>query len=205
MTHENAFWAHPTAIVDAGAKIGAGTKIWHFSHISGDEVQIGPQCSFGQNSYVGPRVKIGKGVRVQNNVSIFDLVVLEDFVFCGPSMVFTNVTNPRAHIPRKDEFKPTIVRRGATLGANCTVICGVEIGRFAFVAAGAVITKDVPAFGMMVGVPARLRGWMCHCGVQLPGTTGKADQSTCPACASEYEITEHACKPLLLKNCFEEK
>lgn len=202
MTHENAFWAHPTAIVDPGAKIGAGTKIWHFSHISGPEVEIGANCSFGQNSYVGPRVKIGEGVRVQNNVSIFDLVVLEDYVFCGPSMVFTNVVNPRAHVPRKEEFKPTIVRRGATLGANCTIVCGVEIGRFAFVGAGAVITKDVPEFAIMVGVPARQRGWMCHCGVQLPGLGLK---TTCTVCASEYQVSEHACKPLVLKNCFEEK
>ena len=146
---ENSFWAHPTAIVDSGAKIGAGTKIWHFSHICGDQVQIGSECSFGQNVYVGNRVRIGRGVRVQNNVSIYDLVELEDYVFCGPSVVFTNVMNPRAHIPRKSEFMKTIVRHGASLGANSTLVCGVEVGRFAFVAAGAVVTKNVPAFALV--------------------------------------------------------
>lgn len=202
MTNENAFWTHPTAIVDPGAKIGRGTKIWHFSHICGQEVEIGEQCSFGQNCYVGSRVKIGKGVRVQNNVSLYDLVVLEDYVFCGPSMVFTNVMNPRAHVPRKEEYQPTLVRRGATLGANCTVVCGTEIGRFAFIGAGCVVTKDVPEFAIMIGVPARQIGWMCHCGVQLEEKVGKV---ACKTCASEYDLSETACKPLVLKNCFEEK
>jgi UDP-2-acetamido-3-amino-2,3-dideoxy-glucuronate N-acetyltransferase len=195
------YWAHPSAIVDSGAKIGKDTKIWHFSHICGEDVEIGESCSFGQNSYVGPRTKIGRGVRVQNNVSIYDLVEIEDYVFCGPSMVFTNVINPRAHIPRKHEFMKTIVRKGATLGANCTIVCGVEIGRFALVAAGAVITKDVPAFAVMRGVPARQYGWACHCGVTLEGI----GHINCPACHSQYEVDGDRFAPLVLKNCFEEK
>ncbi|MGE4130969.1 MAG: acyltransferase [Bdellovibrionales bacterium] len=201
MTEEKSFFAHPSAVVDEGAHIGDGTKIWHFCHISGEEVDIGPACILGQNTYVGPRVKIGKGVRVQNNVSIYDQVVLEDYVFCGPSMVFTNVINPRAHVPRKDEFKPTLVRRGATLGANCTIVCGVEIGRFAFIGAGAVVTHDVPEFGLMIGVPAERIGWMCHCGLQLHGI----DDVTCDGCKSQYTITDEFCRAKVLKKCFEEK
>ena len=199
---EKEFTLHPTSEVDPGAKIGAGTKIWHFSHICGDEVTIGRNCSFGQNTYVGNRVKIGNGVRVQNNVSIYDFVEIEDFVFCGPSMVFTNVINPRAHVPRKDEFKKTIVRRGATLGANCTIVCGVEIGRFAFVAAGAVVNQNVSPFALVMGIPARFSGWMCHCGISLGKKLG---QVTCQTCQSQYQIDGNACKPVLLKNCFEEK
>ncbi len=194
-------WAHPTAIIDNGARIGSGTKIWHFSHICGSEVSIGTNCSFGQNCYVGPRVTIGHNVRVQNNVSMYDLVEIEDFVFCGPSMVFTNVVNPRAHIPRKSEFKKTIVRRGATLGANCTVVCGIEIGRFAFIAAGAVVTKDVPEFALMMGVPAKRTAWMCHCGVQLQGH----QEVSCASCGSLYRLESDACLPIKLEKCFEEK
>lgn len=190
---------HPTAIIDPGAKIGEGTKIWHYSHVCGNEVSIGENCSLGQNVYVGPRVKIGKGCRIQNNVSLYDLVELGDYVFCGPSMVFTNVINPRAHIPRKDEFKTTKVGNGVTFGANCTVVCGVEIGRFAFVAAGAVVTKNVPAFALVRGVPAKQSGWMCHCGVQLEGN------SECPACGSQYKLTANSCTPVKLVNCFEAK
>lgn len=201
MTQENAVWVHPTAVVDAGAEIGRGTKVWHFSHICGADVHIGENCSFGQNCYVGPRVRIGRGVRVQNNVSIYDLVILEDYVFCGPSMVFTNVQNPRSHIPRKDEFKPTVVRRGATLGANCTIVCGTEIGRFAFIGAGTVVTKDVPDFALMVGVSARQIGWMCHCGIRLEGS----GSVHCKTCGSEYKISETKCTPVTLKGCFEEK
>jgi UDP-2-acetamido-3-amino-2,3-dideoxy-glucuronate N-acetyltransferase len=195
------YWAHPTAVVDDGAKIGSGTKIWHFSHICGQNVMIGEDCSFGQNCYVGPRTRIGRGVRVQNNVSVYDLVELEDYVFCGPAMVFTNVINPRAHIARKDEFKKTVVRKGATLGANCTILCGVEIGRFAMVAAGAVVTSDVPAFAVMRGVPARQYSWVCHCGVGLEGVGHIA----CPACGSQYEVDGGAFRPILLKGCFEER
>lgn len=197
------FWAHPTSIVDEGAVIGDGTKIWHFSHVCGTEVQIGENCSLGQGVYVGPRVKIGKGCRIQNNVSVYDLVELEDYVFCGPSMVFTNVINPRSHVPRKDEFKATKVRAGATLGANCTVVCGVEIGRFAFIAAGAVVTKDVAEFAMMAGVPAKQIGWACHCGVSLK--TLPEARTVCTACSSEYILEENRLKALRLKGAFTER
>jgi UDP-2-acetamido-3-amino-2,3-dideoxy-glucuronate N-acetyltransferase len=193
---------HSTAVVDPGAKIGKGTKLWHFSHICGTDVEIGPDCSFGQNTYVGPRVKIGRGCRVQNNVSIYDLVELGDYVFCGPSVVFTNVINPRAHVSRKNEFQKTIVRSGVSLGANATIICGIEIGRFAFVAAGAVVSRTLAPFALAVGVPAKVVGWMCHCGIQLQGQ-GKCK---CSACGSEYEISGLSiCTPLALKNCFEAK
>ncbi len=189
MKDNETFWTHETAIVDKGAVIGAGTKIWHFSHICAD-VKIGENCSFGQNCYVGNRVQIGTGARVQNNVSIYDLVTLEDYVFCGPSVVFTNVMNPRAHIPRKDEFKSTLVKRGASLGANSTIVCGIEIGEFAFVAAGAVVTQNVPPFALMIGVPATVKGWMCHCGVRLK-ETGNAK---CEACGSTYTVSQNHCE-----------
>ena len=157
---------HPTAIIDEGAKIGAGTRIWHWVHIcSGAE--IGTDCSFGQNVFVGNKVLIGNNVKIQNNVSVYDEVVLEDDVFCGPSMVFTNVHNPRSAIPRKDEYRPTLVKQGATLGANCTIICGVTIGRYAFIGAGAVVTKDVPDFALMAGVPARQIGKVNEAGERV--------------------------------------
>lgn len=180
---------HPTAIVDAGAKIGLGTKIWHWVHICSGAT-IGERCSFGQNVFVGNRVVIGNNVRVQNNVSIYDEVVLEDDVFCGPSMVFTNVINPRAHVSRKDEYKPTRVRRGATIGANATVICGHEIGEYAFIGAGAVVSRDVQPFALMVGVPARRIGWMCRCGERLSNTVG---EQQCRACGSLYRIDATHC------------
>jgi len=198
-------WSHPTAMVDDGAKIGVGTKIWHFSHICGTEVTIGDSCSFGQNVYVGNHVSIGKGCRVQNNVSIYDRVELGDFVFCGPSAVFTNVTIPRAHISRKNEFKSTLVRQGVTLGANCTIVCGVEIGRFAFVAAGAVVSKDVAPFALVRGVPARQSGWVCHCGQTLDLALGQSANVVCSACSSQYSISELVCTPIELKGCFEKK
>lgn len=201
---EKSFWAHSSAIIDPGAHIGAGTKVWHFSHICGDGVTIGENCSFGQNTYVGNQVRIGNSVRVQNNVSIYDQVELEDFVFCGPAMVFTNVINPRAHIPRKTEYLKTKVRRGASLGANCTVVCGVEIGRFAFIGAGAVVTKDVPAFALMKGVPARQTGWICHCGERLKSTDAHDPQLTiCSKCRSEFELNLSQCRPIVLRQCFE--
>lgn len=157
---------HPSAIVDDGAQIGDGSRVWHFVHICGG-ARIGERCSFGQNVFVGNDVEIGNNVKVQNNVSIYDAVRIEDDVFCGPSMVFTNVYNPRAAITRKDEYRKTVIRKGATLGANSTIVCGVTIGEFAFVGAGAVINKDVPAYALMVGVPARQIGWMSEFGVQL--------------------------------------
>lgn len=157
---------HATAIVDEGATIGADSRIWHWVHIcSGAE--IGERCSFGQNVYVGHHVCIGSNVKIQNNVSVYDNVTLEDDVFCGPSMVFTNVINPRSAVSRKHEYRPTLVQRGATLGANCTIVCGCVIGRYAFIAAGAVITHDVKAFALMVGVPARQMGWMSAHGERI--------------------------------------
>jgi UDP-2-acetamido-3-amino-2,3-dideoxy-glucuronate N-acetyltransferase len=157
---------HPTAIVDAGARIGHGTRIWHWTHVSAGAV-IGAACSLGQNVYVGDQAVIGNNVKIQNNVSLYDNVSLEDDVFCGPSMVFTNVYNPRSAVSRKHEYRSTLVRQGATLGANCTIVCGVVIGRYAFVGAGAVINRDVPDYALMVGVPARQIGWMSEYGERL--------------------------------------
>jgi len=160
------YFVHETAIVDPGVAVGAGSKIWHFSHVLLGSV-IGERCVLGQNVVVGPRVRIGSGCKIQNNVSVYAGVTLEDDVFCGPSMVFTNVLNPRAHIERKDEFRPTLVRRGATIGANATVICGHTIGAYAMIGAGAVVTKDVPDFALMAGVPARRIGWVSRSGERL--------------------------------------
>lgn len=157
---------HESAYVDEAVTIGEGTTIWHFCHVLG-EVSIGRNCSIGQNVMIGPRVKVGDGCKIQNNVSLYEGVVLEDDVFCGPSCVFTNVINPRANVSRKAEFKPTIVRRGATIGANATIVCGHEIGAYAFIAAGAVVTKDAPTFALMAGMPARRIGWMSRVGERL--------------------------------------
>ncbi|PZO68654.1 MAG: N-acetyltransferase [Sphingomonas taxi] len=159
---------HETAIVDAGAQIGEGTRIWHWAHVCAG-ARIGAGCSLGQNAFVANNVVIGDNVKIQNNVSVYDAVRLEDDVFCGPSMVFTNVYNPRAAVTRKDEYRPTLVKRGATLGANCTIVCGVTIGDYGFVGAGSVVTSDVVPYALMVGVPARRIGWMCVCGVRLAG------------------------------------
>lgn len=172
---------HPSAIVDEGAKIGPGTKIWHWVHVSAGAV-IGPDCTLGQNVYVGDRVVLGSNVKVQNNVSIYDNVTLEDDVFCGPSLVFTNVKNPRSHINRQDEFQDTVVRKGATLGANATIRCGVELGEYAFIGAGSVVLGDVPSYALMVGNPARQIGWICACGVRLQEHTSM----TCEACGAGY-------------------
>lgn len=163
----NEYFSHETAWVDEGAVIGKGSKVWFFSHICAG-AKVGDNCIIGQGCYVGGKSKIGNRVKLQNNVSVFDNVIIEDEVFCGPSMVFTNVINPRAFIERKDEFKTTLVRRGATLGANCTIVCGIEVGQYAFVAAGAVVTKSVPDFALMMGVPARQCGWVNSAGNRLP-------------------------------------
>ena len=159
-------FVHEPAHVDDGAQVGDGTRIWHFVHVSGG-AKIGESCSIGQNVFVGNRVVIGDNVKIQNNVSVFDAVTLEDGVFCGPSMVFTNVYNPRAEVERKDEYRETLIKRGATLGANCTIVCGVTVGEFAFVGAATLINRDVPPFALMVGVPARRIGWMSHAGEKL--------------------------------------
>ncbi len=180
---------HPSAIVDPGATIGEGTRVWHWVHVCGGAV-IGRDCSLGQNVFVGNRVRIGNNVKVQNNVSIYDNVTVEDDVFCGPSMVFTNVYNPRSAVSRKDEYRDTVVRRGATLGANCTIVCGVEIGQHAFVGAGAVINKDVPAFALMVGVPARHIGWMSRFGERLPLATQGSGTAICAHTGDRYVLTE---------------
>ncbi len=157
---------HPTAIIDEGAHIGEGTRIWHFVHVCGG-AKIGKRCSLGQNVFVGNKVTIGHNVKIQNNVSIYDNVTIEDDVFCGPSMVFTNVYNPRSAVSRKDEYRNTVVRRGVTLGANCTIVCGVTIGEYAFIGAGAVINHDVKPYALMVGVPAKQIGWMSEYGEQV--------------------------------------
>lgn len=177
------YYAHETAIIDKGAKIGKDCRVWHWVHICGG-AEIGDACVFGQNVFVGNKVKIGNRVKVQNNVSIYDEVYLEDGVFCGPSMVFTNVFNPRSEIERKDEYMKTIVRRGATLGANCTIICGVELGEYSFVGAGAVVTKNVPAYALMVGNPAKQIGWMGEHGVRLKNEGGLW---VCPETSTQYK------------------
>jgi UDP-2-acetamido-3-amino-2,3-dideoxy-glucuronate N-acetyltransferase len=181
--------AHSSAIIDDGAKIGANTKIWHFSHVCGG-AEIGEKCSLGQNVFIGNDVKIGNNVKIQNNVSVYDAVYLEDDVFCGPSMVFTNVFNPRSHVVRKHEYRKTLVKRGATIGANATVVCGVTIGEYAFIGAGAVINHDVKAYAMMVGVPAHQIGWSCQCGTKLHFTDAKAK---CSACQSQYQLINNEC------------
>ncbi len=178
---------HPTAIVDDGAVIGDGSRVWHWVHISAG-AHIGERCSFGQNVFVGNRVVIGDNCKVQNNVSIYDNVTLENDVFCGPSMVFTNVYNPRAAVSRKDEYRETLVRQGATLGANCTIVCGVTIGAFAFVGAGAVVNHDVPPYALMVGVPAKQIGWMSEHGERLPlPLTGDGDSAD-PVTGQRYAL-----------------
>lgn len=179
------YQAHDTAIIDDGATIGAGSRIWHFAHICGGAI-IGKGVSLGQNTFVGNRVVIGDQCKIQNNVSVYDNVTLEDGVFCGPSMVFTNVYNPRALIERKAEYRDTLVKKGATLGANCTILCGVTIGRFAFVAAGAVITKDVSDYALMAGVPAKQIGWMSEYGEQLDLPLTGEGKAHCPHTGQTY-------------------
>lgn len=178
---------HPSAIVDTGAEIGEGTRVWHWVHISGG-ARIGRNCSLGQNVFVASRVVIGDNVKIQNNVSVYDEVTLEDDVFCGPSMVFTNVYNPRSKFSRKDAYRKTLVKRGATLGANCTIVCGVTIGEHAFVGAGAVVNRDVPPFALMVGVPARQTGWMSRFGERLALPLRGEGEATCATTGDRYHL-----------------
>ncbi len=176
---------HESAYVDDGAQIGAGTKVWHFCHILGGAI-IGERSSLGQNVVVMNGTRIGNNVKIQNNVSVYEGVTLEDDVFCGPSMVFTNVINPRSHVSRKDEYRPTLVSRGASIGANATVVCGSTLGEYCFIGAGAVVARDVPAYAVMVGVPARQIGWMCQCGERL----NDGDAPICSACGTSYVLTD---------------
>ncbi len=185
------FTAHESAVIDQGASIGNGSKIWHFTHVCSGAV-IGANCSLGQNVFISADVNIGNNVKIQNNVSVYDSVTLEDDVFCGPSMVFTNVYNPRSHVIRKHEYRKTLVQKGATIGANATIICGVIIGRYAFIGAGSVVNTDVPAYAVMVGVPAKHIGWMCECGIRLDSTA----KTTCRACGVSYEIKDSCCEPV---------
>jgi UDP-2-acetamido-3-amino-2,3-dideoxy-glucuronate N-acetyltransferase len=185
------FYAHPTATIDPGCSIGDGTSIWHYSHVM-KGASIGRGGSLGQNVFVARDVTIGDNAKIQNNVSIYEGVTLEDDVFCGPSMVFTNVMNPRSHVSRKHEYRRTLVRRGATIGANATVVCGHTIGEYAFIGAGAVVIGDVPDYALMVGVPARLIGWMCACGVRLGlGATGTS-RAICADCGLSYVLDQGA-------------
>ena len=181
------YWSHESAIIDDGATLGEGTKVWHFSHVCSGAT-IGDGCSLGQNVFVGNRVVIGNRCKIQNNVSVYDNVTLEDDVFCGPSMVFTNVYNPRAAIIRKEEYRTTLVRKGATLGANCTVVCGVTIGHYAFIGAGAVVNKDVPDYALMVGVPARQIGWMSEYGEQLDLPLNGQEETICTNTKQRYRL-----------------
>ena len=179
---------HPSAIVDAGAVLGDGCRVWHFVHISAG-ARIGSHCSFGQNVFVANDVRIGNRVKVQNNVSVYDAVTLEDEVFCGPSMVFTNVYNPRAALARKDEYRRTLVRRGATLGANCSIVCGITISEHAFIDAGAVVNRDVPDFALMLGVPARQAGWMSRFGERLALPLHGEAEATCAHTGDRYRLS----------------
>ncbi|WP_426102333.1 acyltransferase [Massilia sp. TSP1-1-2] len=181
-----------SAVVDAGATLGAGTRVWHFSHVCAGAV-IGPACSLGQNVFIGNDVRIGARVKIQNNVSVFDAVTIEDDVFCGPSMVFTNVYNPRAEVLRKDEYRRTLVQRGATIGANATIVCGVTIGQYAFIGAGAVVNRDVPAFALMTGVPARHSGWMSRHGERLALEPGVDGSATCAHTGDVYTVRGGVC------------
>jgi UDP-2-acetamido-3-amino-2,3-dideoxy-glucuronate N-acetyltransferase len=185
---------HPSAIVDEGAQIGEGSRVWHFAHVCGG-AKIGKGVSLGQNVFVGNKVTIGDKCKIQNNVSVYDNVTLEEGVFCGPSMVFTNVYNPRSLIERKNEYRNTLVKKGATLGANCTVVCGVTVGQYAFVGAGAVVNKDVKPFALMVGVPARQIGWMSEFGEQIPLPLQGEGQYTCPNSGLGYTLQASGLHP----------
>lgn len=183
---------HPTAIVDDGAAIGAGTRIWHWVHVCA-KARIGERCSLGQNVYIGNDIVIGNNVKIQNNVSVYDAVTLEDDVFCGPSMVFTNVYNPRSAVERKSEYRKTLVKRGATIGANATIVCGTTIGEYAFIAAGAVVNRDVPNYALMAGVPARQIGWVSKHGERLSLPLLGSAKTACPVTGETYALIDGEC------------
>jgi UDP-2-acetamido-3-amino-2,3-dideoxy-glucuronate N-acetyltransferase len=185
------FFAHESCFIDEGCSIGDDTKIWHFTHVM-PGARIGRRCSIGQNVAVSPGVVVGDNVKIQNNVSLYTGVVLEDYVFCGPSIVFTNVINPRSQVSRRHEFKQTLVRRGATIGANATIVCGHTIGSYAFIGAGAVVTRDVPDYALVLGNPARITGWMCECGVKLAPGRRLPRGASCQACGAQYDSTGDA-------------
>lgn len=190
------WFLHESSYVDDGAQVGAGTRVWHFCHVNPGAI-IGERCSIGQNVVVMPGTRLGNNVKVQNNVSIYEGVVCEDDTFLGPSMVFTNVTNPRSHVSRKHEYRQTLVRRGASIGANATVVCGYTLGEYSFVAAGAVVTRDVAAYALVAGVPARRIGWMCACGerLPLPAEIAAPLEITCEACGSAYHAAPDGLRP----------
>ena len=189
MSSSPPFFAHESAYIDDGCTIGDGTKIWHFSHVMRGST-IGGHCNIGQNVVISPGVTIGNNVKIQNNVSVYTGVSLEDDVFCGPSVVFTNVVNPSSHVSRRHEYRPTRVARGATLGANSTIVCGLKVGRYAFVGAGAVVTRDVPSHALIVGNPGRVIGWVCECGLKLTAGGQPPARSRCAVCAAEYVLRE---------------
>lgn len=188
MSNSKPYFAHESSYIDEPCVIGKDTKIWHFSHIMKDSV-IGERCNIGQNVVISPGCTLGNNIKIQNNVSIYTGVTLEDDVFCGPSCVFTNVVYPRSHVSRKDEYAATRVKQGASIGANATIVCGITLGRYCFVGAGSVVTRDVPNYAMVYGSPARIRGWMCNCGIELdlPATGGQSLSATCSACARLYQ------------------
>jgi UDP-2-acetamido-3-amino-2,3-dideoxy-glucuronate N-acetyltransferase len=188
------YFVHESSYVDEGAKIGAGTKIWHFCHVMPNS-NIGEQCNIGQNVLVSSDVEIGRNVKIQNNVSLYTGVVIEDDVFLGPSMVFTNVMNPRSHVNRKNEYQKTLVKRGASIGANATIVCGTTIGEYSFVGAGSVVTRDVPDYALVHGNPARIRGWMCLCGVKLNFLANREETSACEKCGNRYSKTNNQVRP----------
>lgn len=190
---EKNYFVHESSYVDEPSTIGEGSKVWHFSHIL-KGVSVGKKCNIGQNVVIGPNVKIGDNCKIQNNVSVYEGVELEDNVFCGPSMVFTNVFNPRSEVVRKDEYRKTLVKRGASIGANATVVCGSTVGEYAFIGAGAVVTKDVQPFALVMGNPARRTGWMCRCGEKL-GKAGAGESATCASCGAGYDIAADRIAP----------
>ena len=185
------YFVHESSYVDEGAEIGAGTKIWHFCHVM-PHAKIGERCNIGQNVLVSSGVTIGTNVKIQNNVSLYTGVIVEDDAFLGPSMVFTNVINPRSHVSRKDEYKTTRVRKGASIGANATIVCGTTLGRYCFVGAGAVVTKDVPDYALVYGTPARIRGWVCQCGEQL---SFEGERAVCSTCGDAYRKQDQVVIP----------